>query len=143
MVEYVVLQAFLWSTRTSQQPAEVLVTSKKADGCALPTQHRLTTASQEVEAEVTSFTEPALWERCASDFQQCLSGHFSGRVHFATLLNLDESCRVLKYMGLAATGKGFALRRGTRRSTHPFFVEVHALCFELEDALEKENRIAR
>ncbi|CAK9116147.1 unnamed protein product [Durusdinium trenchii] len=55
---------------------------------------------------LTSFTEAALWERCGADWQQCSSGHFAGRNHYSTLLNLDESYKFLRYLGLTAGGKG-------------------------------------
>ena len=55
---------------------------------------------------LTSFTEATLWERCASDWQQCPSGHVPGRVHFSTCLNLDEAYKFLRYLGLTSGGKG-------------------------------------
>ena len=61
---------------------------------------------------LTSFTEAALWERCSSDWQQCATGQLSGRVHFSTILNLDESYKFLRYLGLSANAKGGDLQVG-------------------------------
>lgn len=43
---------------------------------------------------LTNFSESALWERCVSQWQQC--EQTDERLHFSTLLNLDESYKFLR-----------------------------------------------
>lgn len=73
---------------------------------------------------LTSFTEAAMWERCSSDWQQCPTGQVTGRLHFSTLMNLDEGYKFLKYLGLAASLKGDTLVRrkgGCKSFNHDCF----------------------
>ena len=54
--------------------------------------------------QLTSFTEAALFERAAPDWEQCKDPKpegLKGRLHYSTILNVDEAYRFLKMLGLA------------------------------------------
>ena len=55
-------------------------------------------------ATLTSFTDAAFFQRCAGDWQQVCNassiGLDSGRIHYSTLVNLDEAYKLFKMLGL-------------------------------------------
>ena len=57
--------------------------------------------------ELTAFTEAALFERTAVDWDQCKEPKaegLKGRLHFSSILNLVEAYRFLRMLGLASSG---------------------------------------
>jgi len=92
-------------TRKSQ------LTNVLAEIAAVNDQAALRRASQRVDATVTkvescmlaSFTEQAFLARCSSEWKQFhFSDGSSSRTHMANILNLDESYRFLRMLGLIA-----------------------------------------
>ena len=87
------------------------LTNVLAEIAAVNDQAALRRASQRVDATVTkvescmlaSFTEQAFLARCSSEWKQFhFSDGSSSRTHMANILNLDESYRFLRMLGLIA-----------------------------------------
>jgi hypothetical protein len=59
---------------------------------------------------LSAFTEPAFFQRCAGDWDQVVTSEahdLRGRVHFSTLVNLDEAYKYFKMVGLVlGSGSG-------------------------------------
>ena len=97
-------------TRKSQIASAIAKIGTAADKKA---QKRAQTAAAADAPQVTlwsttlsSFTEPAFFQRCAGDWCQNTDENapeaVSGRFHFSTLLNLDEAYKFLKMLGLVS-----------------------------------------
>ena len=74
-------------------------------GAAPPTRPPRATVQS---AMLTTFTEAAFFQRCAGDWDQIAqaSEHgVCGRMHFGVLVNLDESYKLLRMLGLVAAEK--------------------------------------
>ena len=112
------LNVNLVQTRKSQLSSILEEIAMEVDS-ACRQRARAATHGQGVQVQsiqLKRFTEAAFFQRCAADWQQCqvnlqddkddddAAGQCPARVHYSTLLNVDEAYRFLKMLGLSPAG---------------------------------------